>query len=315
MVPKPKNPMTLSVKRLDARQPHAIGAKLVSLQGAAEPLPSYAEEIAAFHRAFAAELKGVVAGLPLTPEMRVLDVGCGDGFYMTLFAERLRSPGGITGLDISESYLKLARQNANLLNADCGVDFILGDLSHLPAASSDFDLAWCAQSLYSLPEPVAALRQMAAALRPGGILAVLENDTLHQVLLPWPSHLEIALRAAEFVELARQSHHPGKYYVGRRLPAVFAAAGLEPLGFRTQCIDRQAPLDQDLTQFLDCYLRRLAERVEQHLHRPQARELAQLIDPNHDKYLPRQPYFTMSWLNVLVWGRKPLSPGPGGTTS
>ena len=73
---------------------------------------------------------------------------------------------------------------------------------------------------------------------------------LHQVMLPWPGSLEIALRAAEFAALSDESRRPGKYYLGHRLPAAFAEARIEPLGFRTQCIDRQTPLDDDLAERL-----------------------------------------------------------------
>jgi len=56
-------------------------------------LPAYVGELAAFHQAFSAELRAVVASLPLEPHMRALDVGCGDGFYSSLIANLL--PGGV----------------------------------------------------------------------------------------------------------------------------------------------------------------------------------------------------------------------------
>src|SRR5205807_1664056 len=141
---------------------------------------------------------------------------------------------------------------------------------------------------------------------------VLENDTLHQLLLPWPDHLEIALRTAEFVALSEQSARAYKYYVGRRLPAVFAAAGLEPCGFRTQCIDRQAPLDADLERFLQSYLARLSDRVAPYLSAALAREFAELIDPSSPSYLLRQPHVTLTWLNMLACGRRPAEASENG---
>lgn len=269
-------------------------------------LPGYAEQMEAFHSAFAAELKGAIASLPLTPQMKVLDVGCGDGFYAGLLAERLLSPGRVIALDVDPNFLAVARQNPAVREARCEVDFVQADLAELPDECRDCDVVWCAQSLYSLPEPIAALRQMAAAVKPGGIVAVLENDTLHQLLLPWPIHLEIAVRAAELLAFTQESHKPGKYYVGRELPAAMAEAGLEPLGFQTQCIDRQAPLNRDLEAFLQSYLERMHERVSPHLEPRFADELHRLIDPTSSSYLPHQPWFTLSCVNVLVWARRPL---------
>jgi SAM-dependent methyltransferase len=272
-----------------------------------DQLPDYAPQLQRFHRAFAAELEAAVNSLPLNPEMRVLDVGCGDGFYMEVFAKRLRSPGGVVGLDINPAFLKLARGISARQSLSCEVDFVLGELADLSGQIAPCDVVWCAQSLYSLPEPVEALRQMAELVRPGGIVAVLENDTMHQLLLPWPSHLEIALRTAELTSFCRQESRPSKYYVGRRLPAVFAEAGLEPLGFQSQCIDRRAPLDHDLEAFLQLYLQDLAGRAASHLDAASLKEFDALIDPEGDGYLLREPYFTMSWLNVLVWGRRPVA--------
>lgn len=273
---------------------------------APESLPDYAVQMEAFHQAFAAELKAAIASLPLTPQMKVLDVGCGDGFYSGLLAERLLSPGRVIALDVDPSFLAVAGRNPALRDARCKVSFVQADLAALPDECQECDLVWCAQSLYSLPEPIAALRQMAAAAKPGGIVAVLENDTLHQLLLPWPIHLEIAVRAAELLAFSQESHKPSKYYVGRQLPAVFAEAGLEPLGFQTQCIDRQAPLSRELESFLQSYLERMHERVSPHIAGQFAEELRQLSDPAGDQYLLRQPWFTVSCLNVLVWGRRPL---------
>jgi ubiquinone/menaquinone biosynthesis C-methylase UbiE len=272
----------------------------------ADALPAYAGQMDAFHRAFSAELKSAINALPLTPQMKVLDVGCGDGFYAGLLAERLVSPGKVIALDVDPNFLAVAQQNPALADARCELAFVEADLAGLPETCKACDLVWCAQSLYSLPEPVEALRQMIAAVKPGGIVAVLENDTLHQLLLPWPIHLEIAVRSAELLAFAQESNRPSKFYVGRMLPAVFAEAGLEPLGFQTQCIDRQAPLSRDLEAFLQSYLERMHERVSPHLDRQFADEFGRLIDPASEAYMLRQPWFTMSCVNVLVWGRRPL---------
>jgi ubiquinone/menaquinone biosynthesis C-methylase UbiE len=273
----------------------------------APELPEYAGELAAFHQAFLAELTALIALLPLAPQMRVLDVGCGDGFYTGLFADRLIAPGAVVGLDISSACLALARRHMATRETRCDVSFVAGDLAELPVPKAAFDLVWCAQSLYSLPDPVEAVRQMSVAAKPGGLVAIFENDTLHQLLLPWPGRLEIALRAAEYAALAAESARPGRYYVGRRLPAVLAAAGLEPLVFRTQCIDRQAPIDRVLEFFLQSYLQRLIDRIGPRLARQTLHELKELIDPEQGAYLPRQPNFTLSWLNVLAWGRRRVS--------
>jgi ubiquinone/menaquinone biosynthesis C-methylase UbiE len=134
-------------------------------------LPDYAKQLAAFHDGFAAELRAIVDSLPLEPGMRVLDMACGDGFYTRLLSERVGRRGCVVGLDSSHDYLKIA--------PDGRWDYVCGQLERLPFESGSFDFVWCAQSLYSLPEPIAALRRLREMLRPGGVIGVLENDTIH----------------------------------------------------------------------------------------------------------------------------------------
>ncbi len=286
------------------------GGSLVPRRGAVYDLPDYAGEMVAFHLAFGSELMALVESLPLEssspgPRLRILDVGCGDGFYTELFAERLVSPGTIVGLDANPAYLELARKRLECRRWSCNVDFVTGSLEQLPLSVGSFDFVWCAQSLFTLPEPVSALKQMAAAVRPGGLVAVLENDTLHQLLLPWPSDLELALRTAELEALSGLPGRGEKFYVARRLPAVVAAAGLEPLTFRTQAIDRQAPFDPNLKVFIKAHLDRLRERVNPYLEHSRAREFAELLDPENPASMTRQPFASLTWLNRLVCARRP----------
>ena len=269
-------------------------------------LPDYSEQLSAFHRAFAMELRTIVQNLPLAPTMEVLDVGSGDGFYMALLAERLTAPGRIVGLDKNEAYIAAARERMAAAEVKCEFEFRHSDLKSLSESPPQYDLVWCAQSLYSLAEPVSSLSQMRAAVRPGGFVVVLENDTLHQLSLPWPPKLELALRTAEFQALREESSKPEKFYVGRRLPAVLAAAGLEPLGVKTYCIDRMAPLGDDLEQFVSAYLQDLFERTTRFLDERAIRQIAEYLLPSGDSYLLREPWFALCWTNVVAWARRPV---------
>lgn len=267
-------------------------------------LPDYADELAAFHRAFATELEGVIERLPLAPGMRVLDAACGDGFYTRLLARRLGRRGMVIGLDNNRAALQIAQERVARENPSCPVEFVETDIAALDRARGRFDFVWCAQSLFTLPEPYPAVRHMAAALRRGGHLAVLENDTMHQLLLPWPSHLEVTLKTAEHEALKRGRNGAARFYVGRRLPALLAAAGFERVKFRTQSIDRQAPLAREAEIFLEHYLATLSDRVMPYLEAEAAREFTEFVDPRSPHYLLRNPVLTMSWINAIAWGRK-----------
>ena len=283
-----------------ARAGSSAGASPTSEQ----PLPEYDNQLSGFHRAFERELQAIVNELPLSAEMRVLDLACGDGFYTSRIAERLGSEGFITGADISQAYLSEASVQASRHDGRAKINFVGATVDQLPFPDDTFDLVWCAQSLYSLPDPVVGIGQMARVVRPGGLVAVLENDTLHQVLLPWPVSLELPLRAAELRFFLEASRNSKKYYVGRRLPAILAAAGLEPLRMTTHAFDRQAPLGEAEQKLLQCYLEEVTKRVAPYLNAALLHELGQLVDPGSSQHLLGQPYLTMTWLNVLAFGRK-----------
>jgi ubiquinone/menaquinone biosynthesis C-methylase UbiE len=268
-------------------------------------LPAYDEQQSWFHEAFSRELEQIVRSLPLTPGMKVLDLACGNGFYTRRISRRLGRDGAVTGVDVNRTYLAAARSAAAHERATAKIELVAASFDRLPFADATFDFAWCAQSLYSLPEPVVVLGHLARVLRPGGILAVLENDTMHQVFLPWPARLELPLRTAELRALECENRHPSKFYVGRHLPAVFAAAGLEPLNMSTHPFDRQAPLARAERRLLQSYLDEVTERVAPHLEPALLDELRALRDPRSPSHMLREPHLTMTWLNVLGLARKP----------
>ena len=268
-------------------------------------LPEYDNQLSGFHRAFEPELHKILSGLPLTPSMRVLDLACGDGFYTRRIADRLGPGGSVTGVDLNVAYLAAAEHEAMRHSGPATIDFVEASFDQLPFPDATFDFVWCAQSFYSLPEPVVVLGHLARVLRPGGVVAVLENDTMHQVFLPWPVSLELPLREAELRALSLETRNPSKYYIGRRLPAVFASAGLQPLQMATRTIDRQAPFGEAERALLQSYLEELEARVAPFLDAARLHQLRELVNPSSPRHLLREPYLTMTWLNVLAIGRKP----------
>ncbi len=106
---------------------------------------------------------------------------------------------------------------------------------------------------------------MVQAVRPGGSVAVFENDEFHHVLFPWPVEIELALKKAELASFVETSDRPRKFYVGRELCRVFRAAGLRHCKAQGVVFTRQAPLDRASRSFFTAYLENLCERVSPHL--------------------------------------------------
>ncbi|WP_328841333.1 class I SAM-dependent methyltransferase [Streptomyces europaeiscabiei] len=116
----------------------------------------------------------------LEPASRVLDAGCGTG----RIAIRLAELGHLcTGVDVDPSMLAVARRDAPTQ------EWLLGDLARLDTLGlkPGFDLALAAGNVIPLLAPgteSAVVRQLAAALRPGGLLVTgMGLDAAH---LPLP---------------------------------------------------------------------------------------------------------------------------------
>lgn len=267
-------------------------------------IPGYERLLSSFHRTFERELGAIVERLPLRRGMRVLDLACGDGFYTRRMAERLGPGSLVVGADFNLAYLDGCRARVAGRPSQAESGFVGSQFDHLPFPDGTFDLVWCAQSLYSLPDAVAAVASMARVLRPGGQVAILENDSLHHVILPWPIALELPLRAAELLAFQAEGRGHEGFEVGRRLPAILAAAGLEPLRLTTHAFDRQAPLAPPERELLRCYLEALLQRVAPQVEPALLGELQLLVDPGSATSLLRQPALSMTWLCVLAMGRK-----------
>src|SRR5262245_13892844 len=130
---------------------------------ATDELPGYAQMLAAYHRSRAAELRAIIATLPLGADSRVLDVACGDGCYRNWLADRA---GKVVGVDLCASYLDRAVRHHTAAVCAARLSFGRSDAARLPFIDGSFDLVWCAQSFFSLPDPLTALREMVRVTRP-----------------------------------------------------------------------------------------------------------------------------------------------------
>lgn len=105
-------------------------------------------------------LAGDVAG------KRVLDLGCGSGFYSLWFAG-----GGaqVTGLDLSPVMIELAGEKARERNLE--LDLRVGDISQrLPFDNSAFDIVFSATALHYIKDLAGFFREAARVLSPQGCL-------------------------------------------------------------------------------------------------------------------------------------------------
>jgi len=168
---------------------------------------------------------------------RVLDVGCGTGFFTSYYLERGAS---VTGLDITSASIE------NLREKFPSARFILSDVSEAKL-EEQYDLVNAFDVLYHITEDArweTALRNLAAAVAPGGALLVTdvfsERERLaeHNRMRPL-SHYRSILEAAGLTTVALHPTHVllnrelGAWRFLNRAPALLYALDrtLLPLGF------------------------------------------------------------------------------------
>lgn len=104
--------------------------------------------------------------IDIKPGEKVLDLGCGAGLDLYLYAQAVGSGGKVYGLDISEEMITKARQNMKILNIK-NVEFICAHADNIPLPDESVDLV-TANGIYNLsPDKDAVMREVARVLRPG----------------------------------------------------------------------------------------------------------------------------------------------------
>ena len=108
--------------------------------------------------------------------MRVLEVGCGSGAFVTFVARAVGKTGKAYALDIQPAMLrqlkaKLKRpENRDIKN----IKSILGSAHELPFEDNFLDLVYMVTVLQEIPDKDKALKEARRVLKSGGILAVTE---------------------------------------------------------------------------------------------------------------------------------------------
>jgi SAM-dependent methyltransferase len=100
---------------------------------------------------------------------RALDVGCGCGATTTELARMVGSDGWVTGIDVSEEMIEVARHAAHH-DGLANVDFVVADAATHPFEPAGYDLIYSRLGTMFFEEPGAAFANLHRALRRGGRL-------------------------------------------------------------------------------------------------------------------------------------------------
>jgi ubiquinone/menaquinone biosynthesis C-methylase UbiE len=111
-----------------------------------------------------------VGSIGLHPDARVLELGCGPGYFSPSIADATR--GLYVLFDLQSEMLQIARTRVPSRGT---VGFVQGDGALLPFAPASFDAVFVATVLGEIPDRGQCIDDVHRVLRPGGVFAVAET--------------------------------------------------------------------------------------------------------------------------------------------
>ena len=107
----------------------------------------------------------------LEPGQKVLEVGCGPGFFTVPAARIVGEKGSVCALDISPSAVKRVQQKIEKEGAT-NVKTILADAARTGLPDQSFDLIFVFGVAHSIGDMESILAELHRLLKPAGILAI-----------------------------------------------------------------------------------------------------------------------------------------------
>ncbi len=151
-------------------------------------------------------LERIKANAPAGNPLRILDAGCGPGFFCVLFSKEGHD---VTGIDGSERMLGHARENALLQGVS--PQLIKGDFGRLPFGDNTFDLVISRNVTHTIREHLKVYGEWNRVLKPGGVLLIFDANW-HLPYQPGPVREEAIRREKQCLEqYAKGFTHDGSY--------------------------------------------------------------------------------------------------------
>jgi ubiquinone/menaquinone biosynthesis C-methylase UbiE len=124
---------------------------------------------------------------------RVLEIGVGSGLNLPLYGKQVEL---VYGIDPSPRLLAIARRRAAASGVP--VELLQGSATAIPLANSSVDTVVMTWTLCSIPDPLAALREMRRVLKPNGKLCFVEHGLSPEPNIEHWQHLDELISLAGF---------------------------------------------------------------------------------------------------------------------
>jgi SAM-dependent methyltransferase len=234
---------------------------------------------------------------------RVVDIGAGTGSGALALA-RLFPDAEIVAVDQSADMLARVDEHAATAGLADRVRTLCADLDDGWPETGPVDLVWASMSLHHMADPERTLADVLAALRSGGLLAVVEIDGQPRFL---PDDLgfgrpglEARCHAALEAENAERVPHLGSDWDAR-----FAAAGIPVVDRRDFAIDLRPPLPPATGRYARAYLTRIRAGLEDRLDAADLATMDRLLDEYGPDTVLRRTDLTVRTVRTAWAVRRP----------
>jgi 2-polyprenyl-3-methyl-5-hydroxy-6-metoxy-1,4-benzoquinol methylase len=169
-------------------------------------------------------LEHVVAG------ERVLDVGCGEGWFAV---ELARAGAAVVGIDVVEEPLRRARERGVGLCPELDLRLVDAD-GPWPVDDAGFDVVWAGETIEHVADTAGWLSQARRVLRPGG-----------RLLLSTPAHGRLRVLALALSRRAFEAHFDPRadhlrFYTRSGLTQLLSEFGFQEVSVRAAAGPRGA---------------------------------------------------------------------------
>ena len=261
---------------------------------------TYIRQLSESHPLRESILREAIGTLKLPSGSCGLDAGCGIGLQCLLLAEAVGPAGHVTGIDISSEFLHRGREivkEAGLAERIC---FQEGDVANLPFDNDIFDWAWSADCVgYGPWEALPLLKELARAVKPGGIVAILAWSS--ESLLPGCPRLEARLRGtsagiAPFVH----GKMPKTHFL--RALSWFRELGFKEPRAKVFSKSYHAPLREEIRNALVSLFDMRWPHAELELASGDQKEFRRLCLPDSPDFILNLPDYYMHFSYTAFWG-------------
>ncbi|MCK4529464.1 class I SAM-dependent methyltransferase [candidate division WOR-3 bacterium] len=161
--------------------------------------------------------------LNLSNDLRILDLGCGSGFFTRIIAKQCNAE--IIGVDINERLLDGARKLAK--KEGLNIIYEVGDIRNIGDKDNSFDIVMCDVVLERFQVITTPLSEMKKVCKDGGIVVAIEP--FYQSFIEYYPETDNETRNL----LLKFSRADRNFGLGPMLPESFNSVGLKNIDFVT----------------------------------------------------------------------------------